>query len=313
MQPVHLETIEAAIMRTVLYGDVFDFAMTLAEIHHYLIHDQPVSLDQIQTTLATSTYLQSRLCYADGYYTCAERGDLIALRIERHEAAQAVWSQALGWGRWLARLPFVRMVALTGALAVQNPSSRQDDFDYLLVTQPGRVWLARAFSIAMVRVGKLRGVILCPNYVVATNALAQKRQDLFMAHEVTQMMPLYGMAIYHDMRQANEWSDEYLPNATYSLYAGSELQSGAFWGTIKRGLELLLSGGIGDRLEQWEYKRKLNRFAPKMKTPHSSAQLDPAQVKGHFNDHGHPVLQRYYERLLQYQLADSVLLPLAGD
>lgn len=305
-----MQRLEAAIMRTILYGDVFNFAMTLPEIHHYLIADTPVALPEIEQMLATSLYLQTSLCYADGYYAC--RAELIDQRIQRQQLVAELWSKALTCGRWLSRLPFVRMVALTGALAAQNPPHADDDFDYLLVTEPGRVWLARAFAILLVRVGKLRGVVICPNYVVAADALTQTRQDMFMAHEVTQMIPLYGQDVYRAMRLANPWTDAYLPNARTSCYAPAEIQPGAFWQTLKNGLEWLLRGRLGDKLEQWEYQRKLRRFARDLKTPHSSAQLDSSHVKGHFNDHGHPVLRRYQEHLRRYQLEDEALA-VAGD
>ncbi|MFN8450301.1 MAG: hypothetical protein U0521_17370 [Anaerolineae bacterium] len=41
-----------------------------------------------------------------------------------------------------ARLPPVRMVALTGALVVRNASDNDDDLDYVLVTRRG-AWIAR--------------------------------------------------------------------------------------------------------------------------------------------------------------------------
>ena len=70
----------------------------------------------------------------------------------------------------------------------------------------------------------------------------------------------------------------------------------------KKILELLLGGSIGDGIENWELKRKLKRFEPEIKKPHSSAKLDDTQVKGHFDDHGHPVLQKYYARLEEFGL-----------
>ena len=36
--------IEEAILRTVIYADIFNFPLTRAELHHYLIADTPVSL-----------------------------------------------------------------------------------------------------------------------------------------------------------------------------------------------------------------------------------------------------------------------------
>ena len=117
---------------------------------------------------------------------------MIPLRVERDQASLLLWPPALSYGAWLARLPFVRMVALTGALAMRNASADDDDLDYVLVTAPGRVWLARAFAIVLVRLAKRRGVVVCPNYVLAESALAQDKHDLFMAHEVAQMVPIYG-------------------------------------------------------------------------------------------------------------------------
>jgi hypothetical protein len=50
-----------------------------------------------------------------------------------------------------------------------------------------------------------------------------------------------------------------------------------------------------------------------MQTPHSSARLDEQQVKGHFNDHGNPVLRQYYERLQQHGLLDAVEMAASAD
>jgi hypothetical protein len=307
-----LQPVDAAIMRTILYGDVFDCALTAEEIHHYLIHHQPVPMEVVCDALATSSYLRDQLYTENGYFTRADRRELIALRLERREIALAMWESAARYGRWLSRLPFVRMVALTGALAAQNPSRKQDDYDYLLVTQTGRVWLARAFAILLVRFGKLRGVVICPNYVLAEDALAQTRRNLFMAREVAQMVPFYGHHIYSAMREANRWTDGHLPNALTAFYIQLDTEKKDGWYRLKYGVEYLLGGWLGNRLEGWEYQRKLRRFAREMKTPNSAAQLDTAHVKGHFNDHGHPVLLHYFERLRAFQLDDSLIAQI-GD
>lgn len=308
-----MQPIEAAIMRTLLYGDIFDCALTAEEIHHYLIHDQPVSLAAVCEALTISAYLQTHIYSENGCYARADRPELIALRLERRETALARWEQAFECGLWLSRLPFVRMVALTGALAAQNPPTQEDDYDYLLVTQSGRVWIARAFAILLVRWGKLCGVIICPNYVLSEDALIQNRRNLFMAREVAQMVPMYGHETYETMREVNCWTADYLPNALHAFYRDERSTTRNIWNRIKYGLEALLNGRVGDRLEQWEYRRKLRRFSSEMRTPHSAAQLDPAHVKGHFNDHGHPVLQRYEERLRLYRLDDTAVQLQAGD
>ena len=297
-----MESIEAAILRTVLYADLFHFPLTVREIHHFLIHDERVDLEQIAQTLSESTVLQHYLQCIDDYVVYDGQDDLVALRQMREAASEHLWPSAVLYGKWLARLPFVRMVALTGALAMHNAANHEDDLDYILVTAPRRVWLARAFSIVLVRLARLRGVEICPNYVLAESALEQDKHDIFMAHEIAQMVPLYGYALYEQFRSANAWVSEQLPNADGVFYVEPERSPSGIGLIGKRGIEFLLSGNLGDWLEHWEYRRKLRRFEPDMKKPHSSAKLDDSHVKGHFNDHGHPVLQEYEERLEQYGL-----------
>jgi hypothetical protein len=308
-----MNSIEAAILRTVLYADLFHFPLTVAEIHHFLIHDEPVELDRIAETLTHSTVLQPLLENKHGYVVYGGRLELVALRQARETASAHLWPLAMHYGTWLSCLPFVRMVALTGALAMHNAADHDDDLDYILVTMPRRVWLARAFSIMLVRLARLRGIEVCPNYVLAESALEQDKHDIFMAHEVVQMVPLYGQELYNRFRLANAWVEDQLPNARGAFYQETERLPGGFWAVLKRSVEVLLGGGLGDWLEHWEYRRKLRRFAPDMKKPHSSAKLDDNHVKGHFNDHGHPVLQKFYQRLEEYGLEMTPRVAAPGD
>jgi len=285
--------------------------MTTAEIHHYLITEHPVSLEAIQSALQNSSWLKQHLQHIDNYIVYSGRSELVPIRDARESASQQLWPQAIKWGRWLAALPFVRMVALTGALAVRNAADGDDDLDYILVTSAGRVWLARAFAIAVVRIGHFRGVKICPNYVLAETALLQSRRDIFLAHEVSQMVPLYGQDLYRRFREENDWVYQQLPNAIDPFFTEPEYSLNIS-GKVKRVLEMVCGNVVGDWLEQWEYQRKLRRFATDLKTPHSSAQIDDTQVKGHFNDHGHPILNKYHQRLRDCGLEQEVL-SLTGD
>src|SRR5687767_14654331 len=149
-----------AILRTLLYADVFDYPLMLAEIHHYLIAapagDKPAPA-AIEAALRSSPWLATRVTRVNGYVTLRDREAIGALRDERRRHSAQLWPHARRWGRRLGYLPFVRMVAVTGALAVDN-SPQGDDIDFLLVTVPGRVWLARALAVIVVRLARLRGV-----------------------------------------------------------------------------------------------------------------------------------------------------------
>ncbi|MBK8026418.1 MAG: hypothetical protein IPK19_34780 [Chloroflexi bacterium] len=308
-----MEPLEAAVLRTILYADIFNFPLTPREVHHFLIAPQAVTPAQVEHALASLSE-RDILNFSGGFVMLAGRSELAGIRQRREAAATALWPKAVLYGRWLGRLPFVRMVAITGALAMRNPSDADDDLDYFLVTAHGRVWLARLCAIAVVRLSKLRGVVVCPNFVLAETALVQSRRDLFIAHEVTQMVPVVGRNLYDLLRRSHLWVVNLLPNAEDAFYLENDDAPRGIWNLLKTLTERALGGAIGDRLEAWEFRRKVHRFSPKMHIPDSAAQLDENQVKGHFNDHGHPVLRRYQELLDQYGLSDpNTALPLAGD
>lgn len=293
--------LDHAILRTVLYGDVFKFPMTAAEIHHFLI-DIPASFEEVQRALEQpSEWLESYLAVGQlndqKLYAAAGRGEALFAQRQLSEAASEVlWRKGYRYGVWLAHLPFVEMVAVTGALAVRNASSESDDLDYLLVVRDGRVWLARLFAVSVVRLCSLWGVTICPNFVLSLNALVQKRQDLFTAHEVSQMIPIAGQVVYRQMRAVNGWSCVYLPNADTPFYPQADGAPRRMGQALKRLAEWVLGGGLGDWLEQWEMRRKIKKF--EVQAVHSvEAKLDAKQVKGHFLDYGQITMQRYQERV----------------
>jgi hypothetical protein len=307
-----LNPIEAAVLKTVLYADVFNFPLTIRELYHYLIIDHPIEFEQMYKALTGSRMLAPLLQVIDGYVIYDNRRELIALRCERENASSALWDQAIYYGAWLARLPFVRMVALTGALSMRNAAGEHDDLDYVLVTAPGRVWLARGFAVLLVKLAKRRGVVICPNYVLATTALTQTRQTLYVAHEITQMVPLYGMAVYAQMRAANPWVRIHLYNAEHAYHQAPEQHPNGVWRALKSVLERLMGGKLGTMLDQWEHERKLRRFESDLRQADGAARLDSDQVKGHFRDHGRWVMQHYHDRLRRHHLDDESLA-LAGD
>jgi hypothetical protein len=287
-------TVEAAILRTVIYADVFDYALTLPELHRYLIGECATCAD-LQVLLESSRWLTERIRQVNGYYILTGREELVETRLRRARQAERLWKTARTYARWLALLPFVRCVAVTGALAMNNVEA-DADVDYLIVTVPGRVWLARAFSIVLVRWARFYNEQLCPNYLLATTALQQDRRDLFVAHELAQMVPLAGGDVYWQMRTANGWAADFLPNAVTAPRSEPDLTPTALGRFIQRLAELFLGGRLGHTLEAWERIRKTARFQPQLDQSGSAARFDGERVQGHFNDYGHKALKSYEER-----------------
>lgn len=289
MQPFLLPLSEA-VDQTLAYADVFDYPLTAFEIHRYLV-GCPASLAAVEQYLAENPALYPQL---DGYYTLPGQSRLVELRKQRAKTSQALRVHARRYARMMENLPFIRMVALTGSLAMENVSHGAD-IDYLIVTERGRLWLARAMVILLGYFARLQSLTICPNYLITTAGLYFQDQTLYTAHELAQMAPLAGMETYLEIRRQNTWVETFLPNAGGPPAGGVGCQSLAT-PVLKRMGEAILSMPPGGWLEAWEMKRKIERLS---RQPTDSQEIFySAEVcKGHDQQHQARTQSAWHTRL----------------
>jgi hypothetical protein len=285
---------EEAILQTVAYVDMYDYPLTAAEIHRYLV-GIPAELPEVEQALENSRQVNNLLGKNGDYYFLAGRGYIVDIRRRRARISEGLWPQAIYYGRLASALPFVSMVAVTGSLAVDNVDSRAD-IDYLIVTEPGRLWLCRAMVILLVRRAARLGITLCPNYFLSESALSFEERNLFAAHEIVQMIPITGLKIYRQLREENQWVSNILPNSDGAPRPISDLTKPLptpIKGARKLG-EFTLRTRPGGWLERWEMNRKIRRFSQQ---PALETAFSVDYCKGHFEDHGRRTLDQYTERL----------------
>jgi hypothetical protein len=281
--------LERAIVQAVAYADVFEYPLTADEIHRYLI-GVPASRSVVRTVLNDGK--PDAISRSGRYFTLVGRESAVATRRGRASIASGYWHRAVRYGRTMSSLPFVRMVAVTGALAMDNIAD--GDIDYLVITEPGRLWLCRALIVGLVRLAALKGTELCPNYFLSEQALVLGERNLFTAHEVTQMVPLSGMATYQRLRALNRWTETYLPNADGAPRRATLVEPRPR--RMRRVLERTLRSRLCSPLEHWEMTRKIRKLGQRS-NGHTEAAFGPDWCKGHFGDHGQVTLARYEERL----------------
>ena len=284
-------SLEQAIIRVLAYSDIFDYPLTAAEIHRYL--ETSASFNRIQEVLDNSRLVPGRISRVHNYFTLPGSETIVATRLRRAKLAAQIWPNARRYGRLLARLPFVRMVAITGSLAVDNIGPGTD-IDYLIVTEPGRLWLCRAMIIVLARLVALRGHVICPNYLISRNALVFEQRTLYTAHELIQMVPVAGLDVYSQMLQYNAWATDFLPNAVGLLPPVLPRQS--TFQPVRRLAEAALRTSVGDRLEQWEMNRKIRKFN-RQGGNHTEIAFCSDWCKGHFDGHEQRVLTAFQERI----------------
>src|SRR5574341_737264 len=252
------DRIATAILKTIIYADLFDYALTPEEVHRFLIGAR-APRDEIEHTLYDPARLDGSILRVNGFVTLPQRNAAVASRLRWRAEAQRQWPRARFYARLIAHFPFVRMIAVSGGMAMDN--ARDNDIDFLIVTTPGRLWFVRGLAVALVRLARWHRDALCPNCLLTENALTVPEQNLYTAHEIFQMVPLYGLDIFQRMRELNAWAISFLPNAERTGSSHKEIRPSRAGAFLKRVAERVLSGRIGNRIERWEMKRKIAKLS----------------------------------------------------
>lgn len=252
-----LTELERAILATITYRDLFDYPVTIAEIHRYL-HGIHCDQDSVRVALQNPEFTGDRLETDGEYYSLKHRNALFELRRRRARRAGELWGEALAIGARLASVPFVRMVAVTGSLAVDNPGNGADE-DFMLVTDGGRLWTARAMAKVLQQLDSyFSGGRLCVNYLVSMRRLTLENPGLYIAQELTQMVPLYGLDVYAELREANRWTEGFIPNAIGPPDHSRQCEQVA--PRLREVGEFVLRSPLGGWIESWESGRKIHKY-----------------------------------------------------
>lgn len=280
-------SLQEAIQWTVLYGGIFDYPLTLDEVHRFLMAPGG---SRAEVEVAVGEALVRGGLETDGLFLYPPgRSDSVTTRLRRGQYARQAWRRAHFYARLIWTLPYVRMVAVTGALAMDNVE-KADDIDFLIVTEPGRLWMTRGMILMLARLARARGDTLCPNFMISARALQLEQRDLYTAHELAQMAPIHGGRVAERLWTENAWCRDFLPNAWWRGDDCTDDSLPRILIASKALGQVLLDRPLGSLIERWEQRRKiatLSRGAPL----HVRETLYTADVcKGHADGHGSRVM-----------------------
>jgi hypothetical protein len=290
--------VRRAILRALIYADIFDNPLTPYELHRYLIGREATTA-AVTAALDEDRVLRSEVKRTDDLVYLAGRDDLVEVRRERNAASAPLWQQARRYARLIESLPFVRMVAVTGALAVNN-ARPDDDIDLFILAQPGRLWTCRLLVLAVVKLAARRGTELCPNFLLSTDHLQLTAHNLYVAHEVAQLVPLNRGPWYDAFLDANAWVGGMLPNVVSRTRRVDATARASWVGRIGGGI---LSTRLFDPLERLEMDRKVRRLSARLEREGGDTAFSADVCRGHFATHDVRILSAYRARCATYREA----------
>jgi hypothetical protein len=282
---------EVAILRTVIYASLFDYPITLDQVHRSLIeHD--MSSQDILATFDRSRGLQRVIEYRDGFFFPIGRGDLIAERRRREARSRAFLAEHQFVLRLICAIPFTRLVALSGSIAHLNLEPG-GDLDLFIITRGARVWTVTLALLVLTKLLRCRRVI-CANFIIADTHLRVEPQDVFTANQVIHLKPLIGAAVLDEFRAANPFVARLYPNAGRQGLSSVVGWRQRTFTRLKRALEWMLEwpSPIIESAARGVYGWHLRRRAARWRSP-EQVRLQSDYLKLHTKSHRESILRRF--------------------
>lgn len=212
---------QAALIATLAYADIFDYPLTTAEIGRWFIGNA-ISEAAVRRSLHDVANLLE--CSPDGEIHCLRgRTAIISLRNNRTVQSRQKWQRIRHLAAYFRCIPTILLAGVTGGLAMDN-AGKEDDIDLIIIVRRGTLYTSRLFATLLADVFGVRrhpedrdvADMLCLNMFIDEDALAlpEQESDLYTAHEILQMQPVWQRRQAHRrFIQANGWIRSILPNA----------------------------------------------------------------------------------------------------
>jgi hypothetical protein len=292
---------ELAIARSVIYASLFDYPLTLVQLHHTLIESEQTPAE-ILAVYDGSPRLQSIVEHRDGFFFPVGGDHLVAERRRREARSHRFLQQHDFTLRLLCLLPFTRLVALSGSIAHLNLEP-DGDLDLFIVTRGRRVWTVTVAVLLLTKLLRRRRVV-CANFVVADSHLALEPQDLFTANQVLHLKPLVGAELLDAFLDANPFVMRFYPNARTHGVGGPDAlaplngRTPTRWSRVLMGVKTMMEVALRlpaplieascRRLYAWHLRRR----SPSWRSP-DQVRLQSDCLKLHTQSHRRSVTERF--------------------
>ncbi|EKD76660.1 MAG: hypothetical protein ACD_43C00030G0010 [uncultured bacterium] len=296
-----MSPLERSILETIVYFDLFDYPLTLTELHRYL-WQSTASLTEVAEAATRLRQVELR----DGIVCLRGRGELAKIRADRYLESERKFLLRRNYLWLLSLLPGVQAIWIVNTMAYHNVR-RSSDIDLLIVTAPGKIWSTRFFTTAVAKILGLRPAehhtqdTLCLSFYLTADelnlqALTANDNERYEAYWLAETMPVYDPAnLLKQCFIANPWLEQCLPNAQpMALHNNRMVQQTWFHNMLHFCGRFLL----WESLWRWLQIQLLPKKLKALNGPVASAVvvLSPTILKFHTRDPRPELLKRWEEK-----------------
>lgn len=193
-----------------LYFDIFNYPLKAGEVFHFL-RVNGISETDVAGCLDALAERSHIFRFGDFYSLQADENN-IRRRIKGNKEADKFLKIAHTRAQFIARFPFVRAVMASGSLS-KGYMDENSDLDFFIVTEPGRLWIARTLLVMYKRIFLSNShKQFCVNYFIDTAHMEIEEKNLFTATELATLIPLYNGECYATLQASNLWLKDFFPN-----------------------------------------------------------------------------------------------------
>ena len=314
--------LEKSILATLVYYDVLGRPLSGFEVFKYLIRknleiDKDLTIGHILEALENSPELAKLISQKNGFYFLTGGQKTVKQRIERQKIADQKWKKTKRMVKLLQMIPFIRLVVVSGSLAMDNPK-KESDIDLLIITRTGRIWTCRGLTTLFIHcLGQRRHGLLtkdrfCLNHYLTDQSLKIPLASLYNAQTYAHLVPIWEAdgreaSKYNQFQKANQWLKDYLvfyPQSQQGyLRQIKPNQSFAF---SRRLREFILDKRAGDALEYILRKVQARRISQDPLTYQSGGRVvfNDEQLEFHPDSPEKGILEKYNQKMKELGLAD---------
>jgi hypothetical protein len=293
-QVEYLSDVDKALLRAILYFDIFDYPITAEEARAFAPLVVGNSFEQTLDKLV----MEGRLFKHGEFYSTQNISRLAVKRTDGNRLAKSRMNTAQRYSKLVASFPFVQAVLLSGSIS-KGFMDEDSDIDYFIITEPKRVWIVRATLALFRRIFLLNSHRnLCTNYFVDVDNLPIPDQNIFAATELCTLKPMYGHAVIRQLREANKWALDFLPQQKFEnvLTADREFP-------VKRVIERVFSFRAMNKINRWLMRKSVGYWQRKY-----SSQVRPSDFEVAFRSKegvskGHP---RFFQKRALETLSQKI-------
>jgi len=197
------------------YHDIFDFPLSLEEINKWL--------------LGKISGKGREYSCKNGLYFLKGRERTLARRKRRERFSTEKLVKLQRTKIILSMIPSIKMIGVTGALAMSN-ADESSDIDLIIIVSSNALWTTRVLVYILlktfgekVRIPKdsFQKDKLCLNMWLDERDLTwpKKERNVYTAHEISQILPILNRNnTFQRMISKNRWIYKYWPNAVDKKY-----------------------------------------------------------------------------------------------